>query len=95
MQAHLRIGSDLEEALSRPTLNYLGQRAKKMVASGDVLGAVRLTIQDAAMQLVGFRKPQREYSPGKAWGLSLFYCGSAAIAFMVVYRFWCACLYPS
>ena len=88
MQAHLRIGSDLEQVLTRPKLNYLGQRAKKMVASGDVLGAVRLTIHDAAMQLIGYREPQREYNPRRAWGMSLFFCGSAGIAFMVVYRFW-------
>lgn len=88
MQAHLRIGGDLESVLTQQKLNYLGQRAKKMVASGDVLGAVRLTLHDAAMQLVGYREPQREYNPRRAWGLSLFFCGSAAIAFMVVYRFW-------
>lgn len=63
-----------------------------MVASGDVLGAVRLTIHDSAIQLVGYRKPQKEYNPGRAWGMSLFFCGSAGIAFMVVYRFWYAVL---
>jgi len=41
--------------LTKPKLNYLGQRAKKMVASGDLLGAVRLTLHEVAIQLVGHR----------------------------------------
>lgn len=87
-EAHLRIGADLESVLTKPKLNYLGQRAKKMVASGDLLGAVRLTLHEVAIQLVGHREPVREYSPKRAWGMSLFFCASAGILLMLVYRFW-------
>lgn len=44
--------------------------------------------QEAALHLVGYATRQRRYDPRRAWGLSLFFFGSAGIAFMGVYRFW-------
>lgn len=87
-QAHLRVGDGLRAVLSRPTLNNLAQRAKKQVALGDVFGAVRITMHEAALSLDGFAKPQVAYSPARAWALSLLFFGSAGVLFMLFYRFW-------
>ena len=87
-QVHLRIGGGLEPALTRARLYTIAQKAKTRVAVGDVAGAVRGAMEDAAAQLVGYATPQLVYDPRRAWGLSLFFFGSAGIAFLGVYRCW-------
>jgi len=45
---------------------------------------------DDLLERMSCREPVREYSPKRAWGMSLFFCASAGILLMLVYRFWCA-----
>ena len=82
------MGNSLDTALTKAKLNAIAQNAKQRVAGGDIVAAIKGAMDETALQLIGYARPPLLPNPRRAWGLSLFFFGSAGIAFMGVYRFW-------